>query len=95
MDCVGRKHSFFVLTIVMVLSGILVLSGCGAGTPTRHPAFPSAGIRLPSVIGDNMVLQLGGRVPIWGWADPRKKITITASWGGKWRRHLMQMATGW
>jgi sialate O-acetylesterase len=67
MDCVGKKHSVFVLTIVMVLSGIVL-----------------ADVRLPSVIGDNMVLQQAMEAPIWGWADPRKKITITASWGGKW-----------
>jgi sialate O-acetylesterase len=44
-----------------------------------------ADVRLPSVIGDNMVLQQGSSVPIWGWADPYEKVTITASWGsGKW-----------
>jgi sialate O-acetylesterase len=68
----------------LLLVTVLVLSGCGAGIPTRHPTILSAGIRLPSVIGDNMVLQQGGQVPIWGWADPCGKITITASWGGKW-----------
>jgi sialate O-acetylesterase len=83
--CVGKRQTTLLSAIVLVLSGIaLVLSGCGAGTPTKHPAIPSAGIRLPSVIGDNMVLQQGGQVPIWGWADPCQKITITASWGGKW-----------
>ncbi|MCJ7730654.1 MAG: hypothetical protein MUO27_12395, partial [Sedimentisphaerales bacterium] len=58
---------------VLSLAIVLVLSG-----------IVPADVRLPSVIGDNMVLQQGGQVPIWGWADPRNKITITASWGGKW-----------
>jgi len=78
MSCYIRTQKILLLVVV------LVLSGCGAGTPTRHPTILSAGIRLPSVIGDNMVLQQGGQVPIWGWADPCGKITITASWGGKW-----------
>jgi sialate O-acetylesterase len=36
----------------------------------------SADVRLPSVIGDNMVLQEGVEVPIWGWADPGEKIVV-------------------
>ena len=58
---------------IIFLVIVLVLSG-----------VVSADIRLPSVIGDNMVLQQGMQVPIWGWADPCEKITIKASWGGKW-----------
>jgi sialate O-acetylesterase len=85
MNYVCKRHSVFALTI---LSGIvLVLSGCGAGTPAGKSTISSAGIRLPSIISDNMVLQQGegDNTPIWGWADPGKKITITASWGGKWK----------
>jgi sialate O-acetylesterase len=37
----------------------------------------SADVQLPSVIGDNMVLQQGMAVPIWGWADPCEQILIT------------------
>ena len=45
----------------------------------------SADVRLPSVISDNMVLQQGKAVPIWGWADANEAITVTGSWGsGKW-----------
>jgi sialate O-acetylesterase len=45
----------------------------------------SADVRLPSVISDNMVLQQGKAVPIWGWADANETITVTGSWGsGKW-----------
>ena len=46
-------------TLLMV--SILLLAGAGA-------AF--ADVKLPAVIGDNMVLQQGGKVSIWGWADP-------------------------
>lgn len=45
----------------------------------------SADVRLPSVIGDNMVLQQGDSVPIWGWAEAGSKITVTGNWGTeKW-----------
>lgn len=39
-----------------------------------------ADIRLPSIIGDNMVLQDGDIVRIWGWADPGEEITVSLSW---------------
>jgi sialate O-acetylesterase len=43
----------------------------------------SADIRLPAIIGDNMVLQRGLRATIWGWADAGEKVTAAGSWGGK------------
>jgi sialate O-acetylesterase len=59
---------------VLVLAIVLVLAG-----------VLSADVRLPSVISDNMVLQQGKSVPIWGWADPCETVTVTGSWGsGKW-----------
>jgi len=42
-----------------------------------------ADVKLPAVIGDNMVLQRGGSTPIWGWADAGEKVTVAATWGGK------------
>jgi sialate O-acetylesterase len=65
---------------------VLVLSGCGAGTPAKPSAVPSAGVRLPSIISDNMVLQQGKAVPIWGWAGANETVTVKGSWGsGKWK----------
>ncbi|MBN2019642.1 MAG: hypothetical protein JW749_05395 [Sedimentisphaerales bacterium] len=61
-------------SIALLVFIILTLSG-----------FSSADVRLPSVIGDNMVLQQGMEVPIWGWADPCEQVTVTANWGSeKW-----------
>ncbi len=37
-------------------------------------------IRLPAVIGSNMVILRDGNVPIWGWADPGEQVMIRASW---------------
>ncbi len=60
----------------------------------------AAKVRLPAIVGDNMVLQQDTLVNVWGWADPGKKVTVSASWGvkksavtgqdGKW---LLQIKT--
>jgi len=39
-----------------------------------------AGIKLPQLIGDNMILQQQTDVRLWGEATPDAKITIQASW---------------
>jgi len=41
-------------------------------------ALPAAraDVRLPAVFSDNMVLQRGVEVPIWGWAEPAEKVII-------------------
>jgi len=63
----------------------------------------SAAVKLPSVIGDNMVLQRGEAVPIWGWDDPgtqltvaigENKVTATADDKGKWCVQLPAMTAG-
>jgi len=33
-------------------------------------------LHLPSVFGDNMVLQQNQRVPVWGWAKPGTDVTV-------------------
>ncbi len=47
----------------------------------------SADIRLPAIVGDNMVLQRGQKTTIWGWADPGEEIRLNVSW------HTMQRRT--
>jgi sialate O-acetylesterase len=37
----------------------------------------SADIRLPAIIGSNMVLQRGRENPIWGWGEAGEKVTVT------------------
>jgi sialate O-acetylesterase len=39
----------------------------------------SAAIRLPAIIGDNMVLQRGMPVPIWGWAEKGEEVTVSVA----------------
>jgi sialate O-acetylesterase len=36
-----------------------------------------ADVKLPAVIGDNMVIQQGIPFKIWGWADAGEKVTVT------------------
>lgn len=37
-------------------------------------------LKLPGIIGDNMVLQQNATVKIWGWSDPGATIKVHASW---------------
>ena len=39
-----------------------------------------ADIKLPAVIGDNMVLQQGEKVAIWGWAEANEEVMVGVSW---------------
>ena len=56
-------------TLLIII--ILLLAGTGAAL---------ADIKLPAVIGDNMVLQQGGKVAIWGWAEPGEEVMVGVSW---------------
>jgi len=56
-----------------------------------------AKLSLPSVIGDNMVLQRTSEVPVWGWAQPGEKVEVhmegqqastVADDKGAWKTHL-------
>jgi sialate O-acetylesterase len=83
-------------SIILVLSLVLLLAGAGTAW---------ADVRLPAVIGDNMVLQRGQKVPIWGWAQPGEEITVAVSWNnmrwsapadkdGKWRFEVTPPSAG-
>ena len=57
----------------------------------------NADVSLPHVFGDNMVLQRGQPVPMWGWAEPGEKVTLefasqhktaTTDRTGKWEIRL-------
>jgi sialate O-acetylesterase len=52
------------------------------GKATPVASLPvKTGLRLPSLFGDHMILQQNMKNTIWGWADPKEQITVTASWG--------------
>lgn len=73
---------------------LLVALFGGALTPSLR-----ADVSLPAILSDGMVLQRETSAPLWGWAAPGSKVTITASWTeasvstqtnaeGKWRTQL-------
>ncbi len=68
-------------------------------------ANSQADVRLPAIIGDNMVVQAGGQVRLWGWADPNEQIEVGISWRsftwgvqadpqGKWDFHMIAPNVG-
>lgn len=63
----------------------------------------SAEVRLPKIFCDNLVLQMGSRLPVWGWADPGEKVTVwlgsqraqtVADARGRWQVELEPVAAG-
>ena len=63
----------------------------------------SAEVRLPRLLSDNMVLQRDRPIPIWGWAKPDEKVTVslgnssastTAAANGQWSVKLPKLSAG-
>jgi sialate O-acetylesterase len=63
----------------------------------------SANIQLPKIFGDNMVLQRGMPIPVWGRAEPGEKITVrfnntsqkvTTGTDGKWMVRIPEQKAG-
>jgi len=62
-----------------------------------------AAVKLPAIFGDNMVLQSGQHVPVWGWAAPGEFVRISflgrvfktkADDSGRWRLKLGSYSPG-
>ncbi len=62
-----------------------------------------AQVRLPAIFGDHMVLQRNAPIPVWGWAQPKEKITVqfngqklmtTANDKGQWKLALNAVKEG-
>ena len=57
-------------------------------------AMPAvADVKLPAIFGDNMVLQRGTAIPVWGTADPGENVTVTA--GGSKASAITDAAGHW
>lgn len=61
----------------------------------------AADVKLPALIGDNMVLQRGRPLKVWGWAEAGERVTVsfrgreaeaTANDQGQWRVTLPALA---
>jgi len=61
-----------------------------------------AEVRLPALFSDNMVLQQGMDLPVWGWADDGEEVKISfrgktakvKAKGGKWTVKLGKFRAG-
>jgi sialate O-acetylesterase len=72
------------LLMLAVLAGVSVLLGTA----------PAAGnVKLPALIGDNMVLQQGWQVTIWGAADAGEEVTV--SFGEEKQTAIADSSGGW
>jgi len=90
----GKAKVAFSRTVVWGLLGVLLVVGGAFGD-----------IRLPAIIGDNMVLQQGEAVAVWGWAEPGEEVMASVSWhsmqwgvkadkDGKWRFNVTSPKAG-
>ena len=66
-------------------------------------SFANAQVTLPPFFNCNMVLQQGIPIPVWGWASPKEKVSVTfnnktvttkAGKDGKWKVTLQPMNYG-
>ena len=94
----GRDYNAFVIPYLRAVSLLgrraIVLAGVWslASVPSLY-----ADVSLPHVFADNMVLQQGQKVPVWGWAGNGEKVTVsfgeqhkygTANERGEWMIEL-------
>lgn len=75
--------------------------GAAAVCALTPPAL--AEVRLSAVFSDNMVLQRGRAIRVWGWADPGEKVAVSlaghsaktrAGTNGEWRVELPALKAG-
>lgn len=80
--------------VVAATAWILLVGVAGTGV---------ADVRLPAVFSDHMVVQQQAPVPVWGWASPGEKVTVslgqqtadtTADKDGRWSVKLGPLEAG-
>lgn len=81
----------------IVISVVLALSFACAGLHASE-------LKLPAIIGDNMVIQQRINAPVWGWADPGAAVKVTIAGqtattkadaeSGKWMVRLKPLKPG-
>ncbi len=54
-----------------------------------------ANVKLPSILGDNMVLQQKTAAKLWGWAKENVKIKVTTSWDKKTHTTISDSKGSW
>ena len=85
-----KQFKYFALSCVVLFAALSV-------------SVVQADVKMPAAFSDNMVLQRGIDVPVWGWADADEKIAVvfngqtknaTADANGKWSLKLDAMRAG-
>lgn len=54
-----------------------------------------AGVSLPALISDGMVLQRNSSVTLWGWAKPQEEVSITLGWNRQTVRAKADVNARW
>ncbi len=54
-----------------------------------------AKVKLPAILGSNMVLQQKTAVKLWGWSKTNTKISVTTSWDKKLYRSMSDSEGNW
>lgn len=54
----------------------ILIAGVVYSALVLMPVLLRGDVRLPSIFSDNMVLQQGMPVPVWGWADEGEEVTV-------------------
>lgn len=89
--------------MVRTLFRVLFLAAAVAAASSAWSEETSAGLRLPRVFGDHMVLQRGVAVPVWGWGTSGSKVTVSVAGrtaftkcgtNGRWKLTVPPMPPG-
>ena len=109
MNSVSRIHTIRPIAItaafiVAVASALTTATDAAAqDTASRDMAADTAALRLPRIFGSGMVVQRGAPVPVWGWAPPGSRVSVTltrhtavatADARGRWKATLPALAAG-
>ncbi len=82
---------------------VLLHLAVGLWFATLSASVAVAEVKLPAILGDNIVLQRGQAAPIWGWADPGEMVAVTipgqsvtakAGEDGSWQAKLAALEPG-
>jgi len=81
---------------------LLLVAALGARAQAQDDAGSGA-LRLPRIFADGMVVQRDARIPVWGWAAPGTRVSVTigrrgaqaiADATGSWRVALPALGAG-
>ena len=87
-----NQNKLFARILPVIIASLCVCSG----------SLARADVRLPHLFSDNMVLQQGMKVTVWGWADDGEEVTVsfrgqkvkTVAKDGKWMVQLNKLKAG-